>query len=151
MLPSRGSAAENPTTLLSSTHTKIPGLSMNQQISSIVTREGSRSLFSRTAARISTMRGMSTLVALRITMVFSQRSGMYQRPRFLCDDPEEFYHIPAFLFSDDLALPDHQAGLFYQCYGGFCIEVTEIHRRPEPFACPAGSVPASKAGKKYAP
>ena len=76
---------------------------------------------------------------------------MYQKPRFLCDDPEEFYHFTAFLFSDDLALPDHQAGLFYQCYIGFCIEVTEIHRRPEPFACPAGGVPASKAGKKYAP
>ena len=37
----------------------MPGLSTNQQTSSSVTREGSRSTFSRTPARISMMRGMS--------------------------------------------------------------------------------------------
>src|SRR6476469_2057932 len=66
MLPFRGSAVENPTTLPASSQTNMPGLEMNQRTCSMVTRVGSVSLFSRTLFRISVMRGMSSSVALRI-------------------------------------------------------------------------------------
>jgi hypothetical protein len=71
MLPSQGSAAEKPAMESFSSQANIPGLLMNQRISSGVTLLGSRNLFSRTKALISVMRGISLSVALRSTETHS--------------------------------------------------------------------------------
>src|ERR1700686_5881745 len=51
---------------------------------------------------------------MRTRRLLRRRFSYGAAGRFPCDDPEEFRHFPVFLLPDDLALPDHQAGLFHQ-------------------------------------